>query len=78
MTTINKITTRVTRDQYRVLHHRRPRNICVSLCVGDYIEFREKGRRGRWTLPIDAAFIIAVKMQVEADRRKKREERRAA
>ena len=77
MTEIHKPTSRRTRDEYRVLHHRRPRKIVVTICVGDYLEFRESGRRGRWTLPIDSAFLIAVRAKVEADRRARRERRAA-
>jgi len=72
MTEINKTTTRRTRGTFFVLHHRRGRKIVVSLCAGDYLEFREAGRRGRWQLPIETAFRKAVHIKVEADRQARR------
>jgi hypothetical protein len=36
------------------------------------LTFREKGRRGRWTLPIAYAFGTAVRLQVNADKAAKK------
>lgn len=60
---------RCTRDTYSVLYCSTPkaRRIVVTMMPGDVLEFREIGRRGRWTLPIDNAFRYAVRMQALAD-----------
>lgn len=78
MTEINTVTTRRTRSPYNVLHHRKARKICASFLPGDVLEFRESGRRGRWSIPIDAVFRIAVKIKAEADRRARAEARSSA
>lgn len=78
MTATNKTVQRVTTGTYSVLYrHARP--IVVRICPGDVLEFREKGRRGRWLLAIDTAFKQAVRLQALAElaerRRKKKESR---
>lgn len=73
MTEINKALHRRTRASFNVLHHRKARKIIVSICPGDYLEFRESNRRGRWQLPIDAAFRISIRIKADADRRAKKE-----
>ncbi len=69
MTTLDRPVYRLTRAAFPVLHHRHLRQIVCGLEPGDVLTFREKGRRHRWSLSIDGAFRIAVKIQVEADRR---------
>lgn len=76
MVEISKPTSRVTRQQYGVLHHSKLRKIVVTLVPGDVLEFREQGGRRRFTMPVDSAFRIAVKTTVEAERRSKQEARR--
>lgn len=76
MIEIKKTVSRRTRSAYSILYHRDARPIVVSFCVGDYLEFRELGRRGRWQLPIDDAFRIALRSKIEADRRARREAKR--
>jgi hypothetical protein len=69
MTTLRKPVRRLTAAAYAVLHHRRLRQIVVSLEPGDVLVFREKGRRTRYSLPVDGAFRYAVRCSVEAGRR---------
>jgi hypothetical protein len=69
MTTLDRSVFRLTRGAYPVLHHTARRQIVAGLEAGDVLTFREKGRRRRFTLSIDGAFRIAVKMTVEAERR---------
>jgi hypothetical protein len=57
---------------YCVLHHRKARRIVAAFCQGDYLEFHEQRSRLRWTLPIDEAFRIAVRIKSAADRRIKK------
>ena len=38
------------------------RQIVITLLPGDVLEFRESGRRSRFTLPIDTAFRYAVRL----------------
>lgn len=71
MTTLNKPVARVTQDSYGTLKFSDPRPIVCSMLVGDVLEFREKGKRGRWSIPIDAAFRFAVTCQAEKERRDK-------
>ena len=73
MTSIEKPVFRVTRGAYPVLHHSSRRQVVVGLECGDVLTFREKGRRRRFSVPIDSAFRWAIRCQVEADRRQKRE-----
>lgn len=51
--------------------------VMVALLPGDLIEFRQKGKRKRFVLPIDAAFSVAVKMEVAAQKKAKVEARKA-
>ncbi len=59
MTTTDKPVSRVTRDAYRVLYVS-PRRIVVRIGPGDVLSFRERGRRHWFSLPIAAAFRVAV------------------
>lgn len=78
--TLKKPVYRCTAGSYNVLRsgltHRRP--IVIGLCAGDLIEFRELRRRCRFTLPIDSAFRLAVRIATEAARRERAEQRRQA
>jgi methyl coenzyme M reductase subunit C len=76
MIEIKRPVSRRTRSAYNVLYRHKPRQIVVSLMPGDLLEFRELGCRHRWQMPVDAAFRIALRTQIEADRRAKREARR--
>ena len=62
----NDLVQRVTTREYAVLY-RRPRSIVVRIEAGDVLEFREKGRRERWLLPIDTAFKYAVHLHARAE-----------
>lgn len=73
MVEIHKPVKRTTRQQYGVLHHRRLRKIVVSLIPGDVIEFHELRSRKKFSISIDDAFRIAVKIAVAARLRQKRE-----
>ncbi len=75
MITISKPVTRRTRGAYAVLY-RQPRPIVVSLAVGDLLEFREAGRRTKWTLPIDAGFRYAVRVKALSDSEERRAQRK--
>ena len=77
MTEITKATVRRTTGEYRVLHHRKARKIVAAFLPGDVIEFRESGRRLRFSITIDDAFRLALRFAVEAKRRAKREGRAA-
>ena len=77
MTTLLKPVRRSTAQEYCVLHHRQPKTICLALLPGDTIEFHEKRGRRKFRLTIDGAFLIAVRMTVEAARRKRLAERAA-
>lgn len=61
-TVLSKPTTRQTRGVYRVLYASKSREIIVTLLPGDIMEFREKGCRARFALPIESAFKFAVRM----------------
>lgn len=74
MTTLEKSVARVTRGAYSVLYST-PQRIVVTLQPGDILEFRAKGGRHRWTLPIDSAFRSAVRI-AEAAKRKEKAQRR--
>lgn len=75
MTNLENKITRKTRCAYRILYQQ-PRQIVASFCPGDIIEFREHGRRQRYSLPIDAAFRLAVRLHAEQQRREKKENRK--
>lgn len=77
MTNLEKKITRKTRGAYRILYQQ-PRQIVVSLCPGDLLEFREAGRRARFVLPIDAAFSAAVRIDAAAKAKEKIAARKAA
>lgn len=62
MTSLEKPVRRKTRGAYSVLYTR-PRQIVVSLMPGDFLEFREAGRRAKYMLTIDGAFKIAARKQ---------------
>lgn len=76
MTELNKDVTRVTRE---ATHNLKcgigdERKIVVTLAVGDVIKFREKGRQGEWSLPIDALFRFAVQAKIRHDLREQDKE----
>lgn len=73
MTTILNPTIRRTRLEYGVLRASKRRPIVVSLIPLDVIEFHELRSRKRFTLNIDTAFRIAVRVAAEAKRRAKLE-----
>ena len=80
MTALTKNISRVTTQQYCVLNHRRARQIVVTLLTHDgkdSIQFHEKRGRQKFLLSIEGAMNIAVRMSVEAARRKKLEEKKA-
>lgn len=69
MTTTDKAVKRRTRNEYRVLYPSgsTARPVVVAILPGDVLEFREHGRRDRWTLAIDTAFKYAVRVKAFAD-----------
>jgi len=71
MTDLTRTLSRRTRLAYSVLY-RKPRQIVVTLAVGDIIEFREAGRRAKWALPINTAFKYAVRLKAFTDAAEKR------
>lgn len=73
---MTRLTKRVERETETWSRHSR-RNLIIALCPGDMIEIREKGTRKRWVLPIDAAFSLAVKMEVAAEKKAKAEAKKA-
>lgn len=73
---MTKLTKRVERETLAFSRFSR-RNLIVALCPGDLIEIREKGTRKRWVLPVDAAFSLAVKMEVAAQKKAKAEAKKA-
>ena len=79
MTELLKPVTRRTRTAYSVLYKtpRHARQIVVTLQPGDLIEFRERGRRCRWRLPIESAFRYAVRRQAFAEMTARREQARS-
>ena len=66
--------TRRSRQLYCTLYAgaRNARSIVVSLREGDLLEFRELGRRGRWHLPVDAAFRYAIRLAALAQARERK------
>ena len=78
MVEIHKPVKRSTRHSYGVLHHRRLRKIVVSLVPGDVIEFHELRSRKKFSIGIDDAFRIAVKIAAAAARRQKIEAKKGA
>jgi hypothetical protein len=56
---------RRTKWSYSVLY-RTARPIVVAILPGDVLEFREHGRRKRWTLAVDTAFRHAVELASRA------------
>ena len=80
MTQLTKTIARVSQQEYCVLHHRRARPIVVCLLTHDgkdSIQFSEKRGRKKFYLSIEGAMRIAVKMTVEADRKKAQAARKA-
>lgn len=74
MTSFGKPIHRRTRGLYAVLY-RKARHIVVTLAPGDLIQFREAGRRTRWSLPADTAFKYAVRLaawQAAAEKKRKK------
>jgi hypothetical protein len=70
MTDFNGVKRR-TRGAYSVLY-RKPRQLVVSLDLGDLIVFRESGRRQTWCLNADTAFKYAIRLAAFAAAREKR------
>jgi len=63
MTDFSKTTTRQTVNSYRTLYCGKARQIVVTLRVmddEDFFEFREKGTRARFHLPVADVFRKAV------------------
>lgn len=77
MTSLEKPVSRVTRGAYSVLFAR-PQQIVATFLPGDLLEFRAKGGRHRWTLPIDTAFRSAVRIAEAARQKEKKARRRLA
>lgn len=76
MIEINKPVHRITPDAYRVLYSH-PEKIVVTV-KHDVIAFRHKGRRASFTIPIEAAFKIAVRNEanrIVAEKRAAKKER---
>lgn len=62
LTILRRRVSRVTKAAYHILYPQyEERPIVVSLVDGDLIEFREKGRSARFQLPIEEAFLAAVR-----------------
>ena len=74
MTDIHTKTTRKTRGLYAVLE-RKARPVVVSFEPGDIITFKVYRGRIKFSLPIEAAFRVAVRVEVEARRNAKRRAR---
>lgn len=70
---------RSTKNSYNVLYHSgsKSRQIVVGMLPGDVLEFREKGRRGRYTIPIDVVFRQAVKRKAFLENMEKGKHRKA-
>lgn len=71
MTNLTRHVSRRTRFAYSVLFPK-PAKIIVMLAPGDILIFREERRRRRWALPIDTAFLYAVRRQADHDRAAKK------
>lgn len=76
MTLLEKPVHRKTRGAYSVLYAR-PRQIIVSLMPGDLLQFREAGRRTKYTIPVDLVMKQAVKAAALAEFREKQKARKA-
>lgn len=76
MTIISKPLQRRTRDSYRVLYASESRPIVVSVMPGDLLGFREHGRREVFTLPIETAFKLSVRMKANAKAQAKRDKKK--
>lgn len=74
MTTTDKRVYRVTTQIYVTLYTK-PRPIVVGVIRGDLLEFREKGRRARFLLPIDVAFRSAIRRHAFVEMAEKRRNR---
>lgn len=71
MTSLDKPVHRKTRGAYSTMYQR-PRQIVVSLLPGDFLEFREAGRRIRYRVPIDGIFKHAIRLKLLSDQAEKR------
>jgi len=71
MTNLHRNVSRRTRLEYSVLFPK-PAKIVVTLALGDILIFREARRRHRWALPINTAFLYAVRRQADHDRAERR------
>lgn len=68
---------RVTAGRYSVLYpgSRNAREIVVQLAPGDLLQFREKGRRQVFALPIEEAFRLSVRRHAAASRQEHKAQR---
>jgi len=73
MTALTRIVSRVT---LRPESRDAGRQIVVALIPGDLLEFRLSRSRKRWTLPLSAAYCMAVKRAMAAEERTKPKRRR--
>ncbi|HVY68919.1 MAG TPA: hypothetical protein VHH73_03280 [Verrucomicrobiae bacterium] len=72
MIEIKKPVHRKTVRTYPVLY-RKARRIVVTIAPGDILEFRELGRRGKWSLNIDTAFKYAIRLRAFFDKAQKKQ-----
>ena len=73
MTALTRIVSRVT---LRPESRDAGKQLVVSLIPGDLLEFRLARGRKRWTLPVAAAYCMAVKRTLAAEERTKPKRRR--
>lgn len=62
MTNLEKPVHRKTRGAYSILYTR-PEKIVVSLLPGDLLQFRNAGRRVKFTIPVDSVMRYAVRLE---------------
>jgi len=63
LTPLTKEWSRVTTRQYRTLHSK-PKQVVVKLLPTDELEFHELRGRQKYRVPIQAAFIFAIRLAV--------------
>lgn len=71
MTPLEKNVKRITMGEYSTLYQRK-RRIVVMLEPGDFISFREAGRRTKYTATIDGLFKHVIRLKALADATEKR------
>lgn len=75
MTPLTKPIYRVTAGEYSTLFPK-PRQIVVGLDPrGDLLVFREKGRKGKWCVPIADIFAQVVRREALAKKKAKRKKK---